>query len=58
MFSKSNRKILESFIQGYGVYGQEDMIRFAVWLRLLAVVWRVDWKGPKVNEYRVLLRGG
>lgn len=58
LYSRSNRKILEGFVQGYGVYGQEDVIRFTFWLRsCLAVVWRVDWKGPKLNECRVLLMG-
>ena len=33
LYSKSNGKILEGFIQGCGVYGQEDMTRFAFWLR-------------------------
>lgn len=58
LYSKSNGKILEGFIQGCGVYGQEDMTRFTFWLRsCLAVLWRVSWRKPKVNEPRVLLWG-
>lgn len=58
LYSKCYWKILilKAFIQGHGLWGQEEDTR--IWMRSsLAIVWRVDERGPKRNIRRMLLRG-